>query len=379
MSASFSTMKNILCLLLCFTAFKAHSADNLLLVTIDGLRWQEVFAGYDENLLIEIQSANEKDLIKQRFDGNNPIEKRQQLLPFLWSVVANEGSLIGNRLNNSTMNVANNMWFSYPGYNELLTGKADNTIDSNSALANPNISFLEWLNSSANYASQVAAFGSWDRFPDILNVTRSKLLVNAGYMQANWSNRSNKALWLSELQSQVPQRWHNVRFDAFTAGLAKQYIISNKPKVIYLALGETDDFAHDGEYGQYLHAARRSDELIEKLWMLLQSLPQYKGNTNLLITTDHGRGTNVETWQHHGSKVAVQSYMRNLVEFEQGIVGSDHVWLAALGPDVAGHGEMRNTSKFWLNQVAATSIEMLGKSPKSYAKNIGKSIKEIMK
>ena len=66
-------------------------------------------------------------------------------MPFLWNVLAKNGVLIGNRDSGSNMGVTNEYWFSYPGYNELLTGKTDPNIDSNKAIDNPNTTILEWL------------------------------------------------------------------------------------------------------------------------------------------------------------------------------------------------------------------------------------------
>lgn len=73
--------------------------------------------------------------------------------------------------------MTNGLWFSYPGYSELLTGVADPRIDSNAKKANPNVSVLEWLNRRPGFEGRVAAFGSWDVLPFILAVERSGLTV----------------------------------------------------------------------------------------------------------------------------------------------------------------------------------------------------------
>jgi arylsulfatase A-like enzyme len=92
-----------------------------------------------------------------------------------------------------------------------------------------------------------------------------------------------------------------------------------------------------------LESAHRSDALIAELWALLQELPEYRGTTTLLITTDHGRGVGSRDWQHHGSDVA----------------GSDNVWLAAMGPGIAALGERAGVSSSQ-GQVAATVAAALG-------------------
>lgn len=365
-----------------FMSFKVYSADNLLVVSIDGLRWQEVFRGFDQGLMDDPEITEQAGNLEKRFGANTQAQRRQKLMPFLWSTVATNGLLMGNLDVGSPMLLTNHLWFSYPGYNELLTGRADPTIDSNKSAPNPNESFLEWLNKQAAFKNRVAAFGSWDVFPAILNTQRSKLMVNAGFMPADWENVSVKARWLNELQKDIPSPWHNVRLDAFTHGFAQAYISAKRPKVIYLALGETDDFAHDGEYHQYLQAAHRSDQFIASLWQTLQNLPQYRDNTNLIITVDHGRGSTKKTWQHHGSAEALRGYLKTIAEDSElgktGVVGSDQVWLAAMGPDVPASGELTNTATRYLNQVAATALALLEQEPQQFAKNIGKVLPEVV-
>ena len=127
-------MKLFLIFGLCCFVLTSKAADNLILVSIDGLRWQEVFQGYQDDVLdLETFKEQKAGLVKQ-FSGTNAENKRQKLMPFLWNVLAKNGVLIGNRERGSQMHVTNGYWFSYPGYNELLTGKADPNINSNKAI-----------------------------------------------------------------------------------------------------------------------------------------------------------------------------------------------------------------------------------------------------
>jgi hypothetical protein len=367
-------MKLIFFFGLCCFVLTSKAADNLILVSIDGLRWQEVFQGYQDDVLdLETFKEQKAGLVKQ-FSGTNAESKRQKLMPFLWNVLAKEGVLIGNRKLGSQMQVTNGYWFSYPGYNELLTGKADPNIDSNKAIDNPNVTILEWLNKQSQYQGKVAAFGSWDVFPAIINRTRSGLPINAGFESADWAGLSDKAQWLNTLQTQIPSPWHNVRLDAFTLGFTKEYILAHQPKVMYVSLGETDDFAHQGNYPEYLRGANRADKFIAQLWTLLQSMEQYQNNTNLIITVDHGRGDSAQSWQHHASPKAVKGYLNGLKQYQDGIPGADQIWLAAMGPDVKGSVESQQTSDFSLDQVAATAVQLLGFDYQQFATDIGQPL-----
>jgi len=82
--------------------------------------------------------------------------------------------------------------------------------------------------------------------------------VNAGFMPIA-EGLSKDAALLNAMQNEIPSPWHNVRFDSFTYRFAKAYMLANKPKLLVISLGETDDFAHDGAYDHYLKSAKQSD------------------------------------------------------------------------------------------------------------------------
>ena len=156
---------------------------NVVLVTTDGLRWQEVFRGADDSLLNKKDGGvADPDALRRAFWRETPEARREALLPFLWTTVARQGQIFGNRDKKSLADVTNGKNFSYPGYNELFTGSPDPRIDSNAKRPNPNVSVLEWLNRKPAFRGEVAAVASWDLFPFILNVERSGLTVNAGWM-----------------------------------------------------------------------------------------------------------------------------------------------------------------------------------------------------
>jgi hypothetical protein len=375
-------LSKIMLLLSCFSAHANDNIDNatdknLILITIDGLRWQELFSGADPVLLNNKKFVRTGHHVKEKFWHDNEEERRQLLMPFIWNTVAKQGMIIGNRNIGSNMSLANPWHFSSPGYSEIFTGVVDHSINSNEKILNPQVSFLEWLNNQANYQHKLAAFGSWDVFPYILNKERSQLHINAGFDSAKGYALSDEAKLLNDLQKEIPSPWHNVRLDSFTYRYAKDYLLTVKPKVMIISLGETDDFAHDGHYDSYLTSAHQTDTFIADLWHTLQTTPGYKDKTVLMITTDHGRGSNVEDWQHHASKLAVQSTMKNLKSFKNGIVGSEHIWLAAMGPGVNARGEIKTITEVKQKQIAATALTLLGEDPKAFNPQAGAIIKEV--
>jgi hypothetical protein len=323
----------------------ASPKPKVILITLDGLRWQELFTGADSLLVANTEYVGDTTALKEKFWKSTLQERRNSLMPFFWGEVEQMGQLHGNRNLGNKVNLTNTMWFSYPGYNEILTGTADDeNITSNDKINNPNQTILELLNKQAGFEGKVAAFGSWDVFPYIVNEERSGVPVNAGFENAVGDNLSDRELFLNELQTQIPSPWSTVRLDAFTHHYAVEYMKKSHPELVYIAFGETDDFAHDGDYAAYLNAAQNTDALIKALWLFTQSDPFYKDQTTFIISTDHGRGTvPLETWKDHGSKVA----------------GADQVWLVTFGHQVKALGEVATKEQVYSNQLAPTVLQTL--------------------
>lgn len=351
---------------------QAQPAQNVILVTLDGVRWQEVFRGIDARLAADEHYNELGEPLTEQFGANTPDGSAARLWPFLHDVIGREGVMIGNRDAQSCGRVTNPWFFSYPGYNEILTGVVDPAIDTNEARPNPNTTFLEWLHRQvAGFNGKVQAFGSWDAFPAIINSERSGVPVNV-------TNPASDTL-LAKLQQDLPTLWPTVRYDAFAHHYALQALQQDKPRVLYIAYGETDDFAHDGRYDQYLLAAHRTDRFLRELWDAVQADPVYRDNTVLFITTDHGRGNEpLETWQHHASKASLAAYMKSLAVYEEGIVGSDAIWMAAIGAGIPARGPLANHDCIGSNQIAATLLTLLGLDPQAFNPQAGVPIRQIL-
>lgn len=318
----------------------------VILITLDGLRWQELFTGADIQLITNKKYVNDTTELKSLYWRNTPKNRRKVLMPFVWNTIVKNGQIYGNRNLGSKMNLTNKHWFSYPGYNEILSGRADDErINSNSKIPNPNNTILELVNKDLRYKGKVLAFGSWDVFPYIINEERSGVPVNAGFEEAKGENLTKNELYLNKLQKSTPSPWSTVRLDVFTHNYALETLKTKQPDLLYIAYGETDDFAHEGHYDAYLKAATRADGFIKELWEFVQKHPNYKDNTTFIITTDHGRGTEpLKTWKGHGSD----------------IVGADQTWLMVFGKGVSSKGEISTKNQIYTNQIAASIAKIFG-------------------
>jgi hypothetical protein len=339
-----------LLIMICITAnAQSYKTKNVILITLDGFRWQEVFNGPDSSLL----HAKELKEVKTLFWTDNPVESRKKLLPFFWNEIAAKGELYGNRNKQNFVNVTNRYWFSYPGYNELFSGFADDSVNSNDKKNNPNITVFEVANKSEALKNKVAAVTSWDCFPYILNANRSGIYVNAGNQPAENSNHSGEVNLLNDLINETAPYEDGVRYDIYTYHYALEYLKANHPRLMFIGFDETDDYGHEGKYDRYLLTAHQSDKVIGELWKWLQSQDQYRDQTTLILTCDHGRGASEnEMWHSHGEKIK----------------GSDQTWLAIIGPNTPGLGEIKLPGQIYNSQVAMTISNLLKidyKNPKA--------------
>jgi len=152
---------------------------------------------------------------------------------------------------------------SYPGYNEILTGSADDVrITSNDQFDNPNLNVLEFINKQKGFEGRVAAFTSWENFPWIINTHRNGLPVQFGWMVGNASNENEKLL--DQLSVQLPDITGGTRLDALTFHYAFEYVKKKKPRALYISFDETDHFAHEGQYDRYLASAHYIDGLYNR-------------------------------------------------------------------------------------------------------------------
>ncbi len=320
---------------------------NVVLIVSDGLRWQEIFTGADEQLLNEKNGGiwDKEAALKAQFWRADPTERRKVLFPFLWSTVAAHGQIFGNQAKGSVAKVTNGLAFSYPGYNEMLTGHPDPRINSNEFGPNPNTSVFEWLNSLPELHGKVAAYATWETFRDIFNVQRSHLPLHVGWDLPYSGKLDARQQLMNTLYRTTTQMDAEDVYNAFMQIPLLDSFATEQPRVLFVGYGETDNWAHAGRYDLVLHSAHQFDQFVEELWNKLQSLPQYRDQTTFIITCDHGRGSGPVEWKEHG------------VEQK----GSENVWIAVMGPDTAPLGERKQVAEVHEAQIAATLAAFLGK------------------
>lgn len=337
--------------LFCYGSSRAQQTENIILITTDGFRWQELFGGMDKAV------ANNKAYfqgdsagIYRRYWADDAKTRRKKLLPFFWSTIAAQGQIYGNRWIGNYVNVSNPYKFSYPGYSEILCGYVDTAVNSNEYKPNPNSNLLEFFNRQSKYKDKVAAFGAWGAFDRILNEERAGFPVVCAFDMTGGKNPTANEKLINAMLRDAHREWSEECMDVFTHYAVMEQLKVRKPKVLYISYGETDEWAHAGKYSFYLNAAHQFDAWLKEIWEYVQSDPQYKNKTTLLITTDHGRGDLVkEKWTSHG----------------KAIEDADQIWFAIIGPNTPALGEVEAKMQIWQKQFAQTLAKAMGQTFKA--------------
>lgn len=335
----------------CLVSLHAQQTENIILITTDGFRWQEVFGGMDKDIANNKQFfQGDSSGIYKKYWAEDAETRRKTLLPFFWNTIAKEGQIYGNRWIGNFVNVSNPYKFSYPGYSEILCGYVDTAVNSNEYKPNPNTNLLEFFHNQPKYKRKVAAFGAWDAFDRILNEQRAGFPVVSAYDKAGGKNPTANEKLINSMLRDTHREWEGECMDVFTHYEAMEELKVRKPKVLYISYGETDEWAHGAKYSYYLNAAHQFDAWLKEIWEYVQSDPQYKNKTTLLITTDHGRGDVVKVkWTSHG----------------QAIADADQIWCAIMGPDTPALGEVKTQTQIWQKQFAQTLAKAMGQTFKA--------------
>ncbi len=319
---------------------------NIIVITIDGMRWQEVFGGVD-SILASDPKFNQDDsaYIFNKYWAPTAEERRKKLMPFLWSVVEENGQIYGNRAHENFVNITNPYRLSFPGYSEMLTGFVDLSINSNSYPDNENENVFAFLNKQRGLKGKVAAFGAWFAFDRILNEKKSGFPVVNAFDKIGGDKPNEREKVLNSLLNDSSRPWGEEEcLDVFTHYASLEWLRSRKPHVMYIAYGETDEWAHSGFYRWYLDAALQTDKFIRDIWNYVQSDSRYRNKTTLIITTDHGRGDNNKAdWVRHGKDVE----------------GADETWFAVIGPFTKAKGEVKEKMQIHTQQFAQTIAKLM--------------------
>jgi len=342
-------MKYLSILLLMSLGLGLHSGyaqkrktENLLLIGWDGVRWQDIFTGVDSGLINDPVFTKRPGSLRTMYWNDTVEVRRKKLFPWFWSTIQQNGQMYGDRTIGNKVDVANPYNITGPGFTETLVGFVDSSINSNNKVLDKNTNVLEFINNQKEYKGKVAVFAMSNLFDYILNKPRTGLMISCDTDQVD---RPDKEFRLLNEMQQIAPKPFGERPDLLTYFQAKEYLTLYHPRVMYLEMGETDDYGHAGSYDFYVSTLHSQEAMIASLWNYIQSIPQYKDKTTLLIACDHGRGGMVKNqWTGHGPHIP----------------DSKDIFILAMGPDMPALGEVSTATQLYQGQMAATIAKFLG-------------------
>ena len=226
-------------------------------------------------------------------------------MPFFWKTLVPAGVVLGNQAKGSKVTVQNDQWFSYPGYSEMLTGRPQPDVKSNDFVRYPHRTVLEHAREALGLEH---SGGRADRLLGRLQVRglepRRRLLH-----ERRPRCRARSALDARDRPVRGPApagpaalgREQQRRADL--PDRARVTCRKNQPRVMWIGLGQSDDWAHARRYDLVLDYLHIADRLLADLWQTLQSMEPYRGRTTLIVTTDHGRGRTPADWAEHDAGI----------------------------------------------------------------------------
>jgi Metalloenzyme superfamily len=308
---------------------RAESA--VVLVVLDGVRWQEVFGGADRTL------ARQHGMSPSAWA--NPVD----LMPNLHRIIDSEGLAIGAPGHGAEITASGPQFISLPGYIEIFAGKPDLGCFRNDCVPSPMRTISDQVRDAGD-TRDVALVASW---PNIARAasTDDGFVLTAGRKLVDREDllRADGATsHLLDQGSRAPAfpGQGDYRPDAYTSRIALRRLAVSRPRFLFVGLGDADEYAHRNDYAGYLRAMHASDAFLGDLTALLRSMGARGRHTTVLVTADHGRARN---FMDHGP------------QFPE----SGRVWLVAAGADVLDRGLVAAT-RHTLSDVAPTVRALLG-------------------
>jgi hypothetical protein len=329
---------------------RAEQPIAIVIVTLDGVRWHEVFEGVDAKL------AAEHDL------PLSAVVSARELMPNLYAIIDSHGAALGAPGHGAAISASGPNFLSLPGYAELLSGRRVTGCNDNQCAGVRSRTIIDELTATSLDRADVAVVTSWTDIAKVTSAGRSNAAVSSG--RHGGVNRElfagdAEGARLLTLAENAPHGVGDAEFrsDALTGDLAIHHLKAHAPRFLFLGLGEPDEYGHMGDYAGYLESLRRADARIAEVDAELQRLAARGTRTALFITADHGRA---DSFVNHG-----EPYPE-----------SARVWLVAAGGALGARGFVAAPTERRLADLAPTMRE-IAHLPRDTDLNAGAPLVEL--
>lgn len=237
------------------TAAELQAHARVILVTLDGARWQDVL---DQPGAL-------------RNEGEPPA------MPKLLELIRTHGVAL-------PATTSSTLPLSLPGYQAIAAGHQTRCDDNDCARIDEETLSEGLARRLQLLPDAVATFASWARLANAASSRDGVVLVDAPP--------------LGPPQAEGPP-WEDARWDHETSARALAHWTSKKPRFLHLALLDMDEQAHRKDAAATVKALRSADDVIARLMTGIEELPERERKlTTVLITADHGRGPG-RLWPSH--------------------------------------------------------------------------------
>lgn len=306
-------------------------ADTVVLLVIDGIRWQEVFRGVDVRLA--------------RAHGLKQHAPAEHLVPALHALGSSGGVAAGVPGVGAEIHASGPVYRSLPSYMELLSGHSAEYCSNNRCGSVRYPTVMDRVIEHAD-AGEAALFASWPHLIHAAAIHPERAVVSAGrrggtHLELVDSVPTRQRLRARAISAGPAPSKGDFRADRFTQQLAFDYLLRERPKFLFVSLGEADAYGHANNYPAYLDALRRSDQFVARLVDATERLNLEAHRTTLIVTTDHGRDAKA---REHGP----------------GIPESARVWIIAGGYAVHRRGTVGLVEPRSLSDIAPSVLRLLG-------------------
>ena len=310
-----------------------RSESAVVLVVLDGVRWQEVFGGADRAVA--------------RQHGVNPgtWPNARALMPNLQRMIEVEGMALGAPGHGPEITTGGTQRISLPSYREIFTGRSDPLCQSNEC-AQPLGRTVAYDVYDVGGPGDVAVIASWSNIARAASADSSRFVLTTGRKVVGLGDvlRSDPVtaslLDAGSRASAFPGEGE-YRPDSITERIALRYLATARPRFLFVGLGDCDEYGHRNDYRGYLTALHGADAFLGELEVTLEAMGARGRHTTVLVTADHGRARD---FRDHGV----------------GHPESGRVWLVAGGADVRGRGLVAASRRHTLSDIAPTVRALLG-------------------
>jgi hypothetical protein len=305
----------------------------VVLVVLDGVRWQEVFGGAD------------RALARQHSLNPTAWATPRALMPNVQQLLDSEAVAIGAPGHGPEMVTGGSQRISLPSYREIFTGRGDPSCLSNECSQPLGRTVADDVYDTSG-PHDVAVIASWPTIARAASADPTRFVLSTGRKLVGHGEELRADPVIASLldagahASAFPGEG-DYRPDAITERIALRYLAIARPRFLFVGLGDTDEYGHRNDYRGYLAALHECDEFVGELSVTLDAMGARGRHTTVIVTTDHGRASN---FRDHGTWHPE----------------SGRVWLVASGTDVTGRGLVDASRRHTLLDVAPTVRALLG-------------------